>query len=351
MAHRDIVVIGASAGGLDPLLKVAKRLPGDLAASVLVVLHTTGAPSVLPDILSRQGSLPALHPQDHEELVPGRVYVAAPDYHLIVKRGFVRLVHGPKENGLRPAIDPLFRSAASAYGRRVIGIVLSGTLDDGTAGLRAIKRAGGGIAIVQRPDDALFTSMPLSAIENVDVDYVLNAAEMGRAITRLVSEEVEDMPQEEWDESPKADISELDTSMLHNENKPGNPSHFTCPECRGVLCEIDDEGLLKFRRRVGHAYSPASLLDEQTQAVKAAMWAALRALEENVALTSRIAQRLRNTGQHSVARRFERRAAQIDQRAEIIRKVLLNTKVEQTSEPPSGSLPHTPESRETQAEP
>ena len=165
MPGHDIVVIGARGGGVEPLAELFSRLPAHIPASFFVVLHVPDRGiSVLPDILGRRGPLPAMHPADGARIEPGRVYVAPPGYHLLVKRGCVRLVRGPRENGARPAVDPLFRTAVAAYGRRVVAVVLTGTLDDGTAGLQAVKTRGG-TAVVQDPDEAMYGGMPRSAVE------------------------------------------------------------------------------------------------------------------------------------------------------------------------------------------
>ncbi|HEU4628992.1 MAG TPA: chemotaxis protein CheB, partial [Gemmatimonadaceae bacterium] len=175
---RAVIVIGASADGVEALQEVISRLPADLPAAVLVVLHVaSGAPSVLPRILDRRAALGVSHARDGEPIVPGHVFVAPPDFHLLVKDGRLKLLRGPRENGVRPAVDPLFRSAADAYGPAVVGVVLSGTLDDGTLGLGMIKRAGG-LAVVQDPDEALFDGMPRNAVERVRVDHVVPLAEI-----------------------------------------------------------------------------------------------------------------------------------------------------------------------------
>src|SRR5579864_7798260 len=185
MPGHDIIVIGASAGGVEALVKLVGQLPGDLPAAVFVVLHIPAeSPSLLPGILERSGPLPASQPGDNEAIRSGHIYVASPDYHLLIEQGRVRQMRGPKENRHRPAIDPLFRSAALTYGPRVVGVILTGALDDGTAGLLAVKRRGG-VAIVQDPDEALYPSMPLSALENVEVDYTLPLASIGPQLEQL----------------------------------------------------------------------------------------------------------------------------------------------------------------------
>jgi len=192
MAGHDIIVVGASAGGVEALVEVVRRLPPGLPAAVFVVLHIPAqSPSLLPDILSRSGPLITSHPDDGEKIEHGRIYVAPPNHHLLVERGHVRVVLGPKENRHRPAVDPLFRSAALAYGPRVVGVVLTGALDDGTAGLLAVKRRGG-IAVVQDPKDALYAGMPRSALENIVVDYTLPLSDIGPLLKRLVAEQAEE---------------------------------------------------------------------------------------------------------------------------------------------------------------
>ncbi|HEX8145479.1 MAG TPA: chemotaxis protein CheB [Pyrinomonadaceae bacterium] len=178
MPTEQIICIGASSGGIETLRTLVTGLPADFSASIIVVLHTSAeSPGILGAILDRSGPLPAANAVNREHIQPGRIYVAPPDYHTLVEPGTIRLMRGPKENRFRPAIDPLFRSAASVYGPMAVGVILSGNLDDGTAGLRAIKQLGG-TTIVQDPEDALFSSMPRSALEHVRVDYCLPVAEM-----------------------------------------------------------------------------------------------------------------------------------------------------------------------------
>jgi two-component system chemotaxis response regulator CheB len=324
VATHDIVVIGASAGGVEAISTIVSDLPRDLRAAVLVVLHLAKVRSMLPEILTRAGRLPAIHPEDGDRLEYGRIYVARPDHHLVVGPGNVRVVHGPTENGCRPAIDPLFRSAARVYGPRVIGIVLTGGLDDGTAGLAAVKEAGG-IAIVQDPDEAFAPSMPRSARAFVSVDHVLPVREMAVMITELTREETEPQPL-----TPGVHVTPLESDLgappivLHERDRPGKVSIFTCPECHGTLWEADDRGIVRFRCRVGHVYSAESMLAAQTDSVDRALWTALRSLEERAALTHRLAERARDRRHHWVARAFEERALAADGHAAVIRELLVN---------------------------
>ncbi|HVG21925.1 MAG TPA: chemotaxis protein CheB [Blastocatellia bacterium] len=326
MLGHDIIVIGASAGGVEALTQLVRGLPEDLPASVFVVLHVpSNSTSVLAKILNRVGRLPAASAVDYEKIEPGRIYVAQSDCHLLVKRGHVRLTRGPKENTTRPAIDPLFRTAARYYGRRVVGVVLTGTLDDGTAGLLAIKSRGG-IAVVQDPDDALYSGMPRSALENVAVDHCLPLAEIPAALARLANEQVEDEGESAVsdDMQQEIDIAEMELDELKDQGRPGVPSRYSCPECQGVLFEIDEEGLFRFRCRVGHAYSAETLLSEQAGELEAALWTALRSLEENVSLARRLADRMRARGNVLSAERFDERADDLQARVGVIRKVLLS---------------------------
>ena len=256
MAKRDIVVIGASSGGVEALM----RLMGDLPASVFVVVHLPQEhPSVLARLLDRAGPLEAKNAEDGEEMTPGRVYVAPPDHHLLLEDGRVRLTRGPKENRHRPAVDALFRTAAVAQGPRVVGVVLTGAHDDGTAGLFAIKRRGGG-AIVQDPKEALFPGMPESALSFVDVDYCLPLGKMAPLLARLAHEDVPDRERGAYpvpdDMELEARVAGLDPSTINSDERPGELSHFTCPECTGPPYEIEDGKLVRFRCRWGTPAPP-----------------------------------------------------------------------------------------------
>ncbi len=330
MGH-DIIVVGASAGGVDALCQLVGDLSPDLPVAVFVVLHISPeGTSVLPNILNRRrqkryqdGSLRAAHAKDSEAIEHGRIYVAPPNQHLLLKDGYVRLARGPKENSHRPAVDPLFRTAAQVYGRRVVGVVLSGTLDDGTAGLAAVKQQGG-VAVVQDPNEALYSGMPISAIENVDVDHILQVSDIAAVLNHLAYKPVQEGEKGvSRNMKMESDMAELELAAMQSSDRPGTPSAFACPECAGVLWELDEGGVLRFRCRTGHAYSVGTLLVEQSQAQEAAMWSALRALEEKASLTERMAIRARDRNQPFSTKHFEKQAQDLRQRATLVRQLLL----------------------------
>jgi two-component system, chemotaxis family, protein-glutamate methylesterase/glutaminase len=314
MPHHDTVVIGASAGGVEALTAIVSRFPASLPAAVFVVIHlTVNSPSVLPQILQRAGPLPAAFASDGEMIQHGHIYIAPPDHHLLIARGHMRVVRGPKENRHRPSADVLFRTAASTYGPRVVGVVLTGALDDGTLGLQAVKRRGG-LAVVQAPHDALVPSMPRSALESVKVDYCLPLAEIAPLLVQLTRE-----PMEKVLESMEGNMAEPE-----HEELPELTSGFTCPDCHGALWELRDGELIRFRCRVGHTFSPDSLLEGQSEALERALWSAIRGLEERAALTRQLGQRMRERGILSTATRFDERAQEMEQQATLLRQYVLN---------------------------
>jgi two-component system chemotaxis response regulator CheB len=317
-----VIVIGASAGGVDALSTVVGGLPADLPAPVLVVLHVTPrGKSVLPQILTSRGRMPAHHALDGEPLVAGHVYVAPPDRHLAIEDGVVRLNAGPRENGVRPALDPLFRSAADVYGPGAVGVVLSGTLDDGTAGLIAIKRRGG-VALVQDPDEAMFPSMPASAVRLANPDYVAPLEKLPELLVTVVGEKLEEpMPRHPG-------LAHDDPDSASAEDQPGEPSEFTCPECGGTLWEQPEGELLRFRCRVGHAFSSESLLTEQREALEAALWTAVTALEERADLARRLAERMGERHHVTASNRYLREADEARARASVVRDVILQLNTE-----------------------
>jgi two-component system chemotaxis response regulator CheB len=317
-----VIVLGASAGGVHAVCEVIQSWPAGFPAAVFVVLHTTPhSPSLLPNIFSRASCLPASHPAEGEVIQPGRVYVAPPDRHLAIRDGHVHISRNASENGHRPAIDVLFRTAARSYGPRVVGVVLTGNLDDGTAGLAAIKKCGG-VAVVQDPEDADYPSMPESAIANVHVDHVLPLAGIGSLLTELLHQPrlAEVVGCGEVEEEPDA----MGTSKNESEVRAarGDPSGLTCPECGGALFEKPGEQPLHFRCRTGHAYSPESLLAQQSENLEATFWAALRSLEENAALARRMEKRAREHGNLRGCESFKKRADDAAKHAALLRTIL-----------------------------
>ncbi len=319
-----MIVLGASAGGVHAICQVIQDWPKDFPAAVFAVLHTTPhSPSLLPAIFARASCLPASHPAEGEAIRPGRVYVAPPDYHLAIADGHVHLSRNARENGHRPAIDVLFRTAARHYGPRVVGVVLTGNLDDGTAGLAAIKKCGG-VAVVQDPKDADYPSMPESAIANVAVDHVLPLAEIGPRLEELLRQppaEAADCDEVEEEPDAMGTSKKADAAGTHLD-VPGEPSGLTCPECGGALFERLGEQPLHFRCRTGHAYSPESLLAKQSESLEAAFWAALRSLEENAALSRRMEKRARQHGHRRACEGYQQRAEAAEKHAALIRSIL-----------------------------
>jgi two-component system chemotaxis response regulator CheB len=323
MPGHDIILIGASAGGVQALSTVVCGLPHDLPAAVLIVLHI--APygrSAMPAILARAGVLPAAHAGDGDPIEPGHVYVAPADHHLMVEPGRVRISRAPTENGQRPSVDVLFRSAAQAYGPRCIGVVLTGNLDDGTVGLAVVKKYGG-VAIVQDPEEADYPSMPRSAIQNVEVDRVLPLAGIAPLLVELAHEPA-------MVTSPLPEAEHMKTELEHGNDpeEKGVPSDLTCPDCGGSLRESRIDGVIHFRCRTGHAYSPETLLVKQSDVVDAAIWAAVRALQENADLARRMERRLQQTGMAAkmAHERYERRAQEAERHAEVLRRLLVEDK-------------------------
>ena len=309
LAHNhDIVVMGGSAGGVEAMQRIVASFPANLPAAVFVVVHTSpGFDSALPEILSRRTPLKAAHAIHGEPIVKGRIYVAPPDNHIMLRPGYLAVQRGPKENGARPAVDPLFRSAAIAYGPRVIAVVVSGHLDCGTAGLVSVK-ARGGVAIVQQPGEAIAADMPRSAIGHVAVDHVLPIAEIGPAIVQLTQEPISATPVP----APSSALLEVEG------DEPGLRSDVVCPICQGALTEGQLTGVTSFRCHVGHAFSSAALLAEQAESLERALWAAVRALEES----SRMSKRMVATDS-VLAGRFEEKARTQMHHADVVRRMLL----------------------------
>jgi two-component system, chemotaxis family, protein-glutamate methylesterase/glutaminase len=335
--HHDIVVIGASAGGLEAIRQILGSMPRDLDAALLIVLHTASRTgSFLPNVFERACQLPVCHPRDGAVIERGQVYVAPPGFHMIVEDGVLRVVQGPRENLQRPAVDPLFRSAAAAYGPRVIGVILTGMLDDGTAGLMVV-RASGGEAIVQDPETALYPGMPKSALEHVpdarSVPLHQISSLLLEMIRRPLPRETRHPRKVPVAAVKETRIAELDMSEISTEDRLGTPSPFACPDCGGVLWEIEQNGFLRFRCRVGHALTARYLGAEQRHAVETALWEALRALEESASLYRRMASRAVQSSHLLPAQQFEERASNTEANSRILRDFLLQVNNGENDDP------------------
>ncbi|MDX1993658.1 MAG: chemotaxis protein CheB [bacterium] len=329
MAKRDLVVIGASAGGVEALKHLISHLPDNFPATICIVLHVNPhGTSVMPQILARVGKMKAYHPRNHTHFETSCIYIAPPNHHLIVKRGFLRVILGPKENGHRPAIDVLFRTAARCYSSRVIGVILSGTLDDGTAGLWKIKERGG-LAVVQDPADAFYPGMPQSAIDHVKVDYIRPLAEIAPLLERLVQEDVTELLHEEVEQE---DIAEMDKGSELIQEPGGKPSLMMCPECGGVMREYEDGDIIRYRCHTGHGFTADTLMAEHAQYIEEAMWTAIRTLEDQAVLLRRLAERAERRGSTIMIDRYRAQAQDVEEKATQLRNILMGGLVSERPE-------------------
>jgi two-component system chemotaxis response regulator CheB len=319
----QIVVVGTSAGGLDALRELVRHLPTDFAAPVCIVMHTAPeSPGVLHDILARAGRLPATPPRDAERLQAGRLYVAPPDRHLIIEPGRIRVTRGPKENRFRPAIDPLFRSAAQVYGPGTIGVILTGNLDDGTAGLWTIKQLGG-TAIVQDPAEAEFSSMPESALRHVAVDHVVRLADIPQLLVSLTEVPPPAAPDHRVPSQVEVEvrIAKEENALDAGIEDIARPSIFACPECHGVLLQLEEGGRLRFRCHTGHAYSAESLRTAIDAAIEESLWNAFRAMEEGMLLMRRLSTHI-STHDAELGGQFSERAEALRGQSNDLRELI-----------------------------
>lgn len=325
--HRDIVVIGASAGGVAALLTFVQTLPADFPAPILVVLHVAAdSPGVLPQLLSSVSSLEARHPQDGEIVAAGIIYVAPPDHHLLLEDDRILVTRGPKENRFRPSIDALFRSAAYTYGPRVIGIVLTGYLDDGTSGLWSVQRMGG-LTIVQEPRDAEQPSMPTNALEYVAADYVVPLAQLGPLLGRLTQERA---PAKTRLPAAELDLLKIELTIAKQGGgfelgiiDKGKLTPFTCPDCHGALTQLIEGKLIRYRCHTGHAYTVSALLSEVTQSVESMLYQSMRGLEETKMLLQNLGNHFADEHQEAVAQLFFKKADETGQQARVVHSSIL----------------------------
>ncbi|MFL6499792.1 MAG: chemotaxis protein CheB [Candidatus Udaeobacter sp.] len=316
MHKRNIIVIGTSAGGVQTLCDLTKYLPQDLDASIFVVMHI-GSETMLPEILSSRGNLPAVIAEHGKEYKRGHIYCAPANCHLSIKDHVTALKRGPRENGHRPAIDVLFRSAAREHRAKVVGVLLTGGRDDGTAGLYAIK-ARGGVAIVQNPDEAVMPDMPRNALNMVDVDFCLPVREIAEVLVQLANGNAIDIT-----ETSNGNVVEDETAADEaSAEPPGDQIPVACPECNGPLYEVKDGELAHFQCFVGHRFSPQSLGEQHTEALERALWTASRKLKERIVLHEQLAERKRNKGEDELRKRLEESVVNARQDLKLLREVL-----------------------------
>ncbi|HKG54778.1 MAG TPA: chemotaxis protein CheB [Anaerolineales bacterium] len=324
------IVIGASAGGFEVLKELVSQLPADLAVPVFIVLHIPAyEPSLLPELFDHFGPLSALHPQDGAQIQAGYIYVAPPDHHLLIDDSHVAVKKGPKENGFRPSIDALFRSAAYSYGPGAIGVVLSGALNDGASGLWSIKRLGG-TAIVQDPYEARYPSMPRSALEYIEPDYKVRSADIAPLLAQLASTEgdQEAMVGDDMDRDLKRMATEVQIAAGVNLPEKtvlelGSLTPFTCPACRGTLVRITEGKLSRFRCHTGHGFTEDALMEDLMERIGELIWQATRGFQEASMLLEHIGEHMQNAGEVSRSEIFLAKARDLNQRASRFQKIAL----------------------------
>jgi two-component system, chemotaxis family, protein-glutamate methylesterase/glutaminase len=322
MAGHDIVVIGGSAGGVEAMRCLCSGLPKDFPAALFVVVHVSPTSrSILPELLTRAGKLPARHPKQDEAISPGVIYVAPPDLHMLLREGHVMLRRGPHENRTRPAIDPLFRSAAVAYRSRVIGVVLSGLLNDGSAGLVAIKSCGG-LSVVQDPDDAIWPEMPRNALAHDSPDHCVPIAKLPELLAKL-ARTAPGPPMPAPDNLLlEAQIAEQEIAMPVPPLPLGRPSRLSCPQCGGVLNEVSGEGAARFRCQVGHAFSTEVLVAAQNEELERALVSAMRIHRERMTLFRRMQEQSEAHSMPHAAARWRAGADESEKAAALIAQAL-----------------------------
>jgi two-component system chemotaxis response regulator CheB len=323
MPTKDIVVIGTSAGGVEALQRLCATLPAGFPAAIFVTQHLSpSARSVLPQLLNRAGPLPALSPCDGDAIEPGRIYVAAPDLHMLLRSERILMRRGPNENRTRPAVNALFRSAAIAYGGRVIGVVLTGLLDDGTEGLIAIKAAGG-TSVVQDPSDAEWPSMPQNALKRDHVDHKVPLDGLAELLGQLVREEAGPslpLPDEYSIEDRMAaqDFAVMETDIV----TPGHPSRISCPDCGGVLNQITIEDELRFRCQVGHAFTPLGLAAAQNEELERALAVAARTHRDRIRLFEQMRESAHARGLPHAERRWTEASIESTEMINVLEKAI-----------------------------
>jgi two-component system chemotaxis response regulator CheB len=319
LANRDILAIGTSAGGCEALCFLASKLPADLPASVLVVIHLPSQfRSTLDSILSKAGPLTASFVKDGEKLEKGRIYIGPPESHLLVDGDRLRLGRGPRENNARPAIDPLFRSSGLCCGVRAVGVVLTGTLGDGAAGLKALKQCGG-VTVVQDPSDAAFPEMPATALSRSKPDHVVGIREMPPLLETLVRQPAGVPVPVPENIKYEVEIARSGRTGMGTMDSIGQRSLLACPDCHGIMWEINEADLVRYRCHVGHAYTAELMSIALDDNLRRALGSALRALDERIALAERLRKQESQAGRARMADSWERKAREFEQEANVIR--------------------------------
>lgn len=325
-ADHRLIVIGASAGGFEAFKKIIRNLPADFDAPVFIVWHMSpDIRGVLPNVLNRENSIYAAHAYDNEDMKPNRIYVAPPDHHMLIEEGKVRITHGPKENRFRPAVDPLFRSAAYTYGNRVIGVILSGALDDGTAGLWSVKHFGG-VAIVQDPKDAEVPSMPENALREVEIDHCVTVTELPGLLKRLSKEPANENTRVMKDERTQTEIKVAGENNASAKDlfQSGELTPYTCPECHGVLAKLSDDKIVRYRCHTGHAYSADTLMAAITEKIEDSLYSAIRGIDESIMLLNHLGDHFAEVNNPKLAAIYFNKAKAAQERANLISKTVLS---------------------------
>ena len=329
MGKRDIIVIGSSAGGVYALRDLVAALPADLPAALFIVQHVSAdTPSRLPDILNFSGKLRASHPTDGQPIQRGCIYVAPPDHHLLIEHEHMLVKRGPKENRFRPSIDALFRSAAYTYGPRVIGVVLTGALDDGTSGMWSVKRLGG-VSVIQQPEEALYPSMPESVRQHVPVDHIVSLAQLAPLLVKLVQEDAGERPalpdEEKARMSLEVKATEKDRTVDMDIMEIGTLSRLTCPECHGTLVSIQEGSTVRYRCHTGHGFTANALLSGVRQSVEDSLWNAIRALEETIMLLEQADKALENGANAALMEEYQAKIQQAREQLALIRPLVMSS--------------------------
>jgi two-component system chemotaxis response regulator CheB len=322
MEIKKIIVIWASAGGIKAVTQLVSTLPAELPVAVLIVLHMSkhSQADVIVNQMQKLTAYKCLVAHNDLDIQAGHIYLAPADQHLLLKPGKIRLHFGPHENRWRPSVDVLFRSAAASYSSRVIGVVLSGLLDDGTSGMSAIKRSGG-ICIVQEPSEAEYSEMPLNVINNVPVDYQVLIQDMGYIIADVLSKPVVDVSIPD-DVKLEADITERLVSDITELEKLGIHSNYVCPDCGGGLWEVEDGNHKRYRCHTGHVYTALALLQTQGEQMEESVWVSIRMLEERRNLLLTLSGRGKEG--NGMADDYHRRADELKSHIERLKSLLMS---------------------------